>query len=136
MMGCALATYVLRPSKVVPVSSHLPRYGHGGVWRRRVTDTCFLDLGNSFTPRPFYLRKSPRYPLGGIQRKFLFLSVLELRPLCHPAGSQSLYRLRYRDSILAETFPSSPFPRKWLNASDKTTLEEWCLLGCYAVWLL
>jgi hypothetical protein len=29
------------------------------------------------------------------KRKFLILQALELRPLSHPARSQSLYRLRY-----------------------------------------
>jgi hypothetical protein len=65
----------------------------------------------SFTPRPLYHRgKSPRYPLdrswagpkGGLddveKRKFLTLPGLELRPLCHPARSQSLYRLRFPGS--------------------------------------
>jgi hypothetical protein len=77
--------------------------------------STFLDLGTSwrwvvsFTPRPFYpLGNSPRYPLdrrlGGPhswsgrrgEEKILTLPGLELRPLCRPARSPSLYRLRYR----------------------------------------
>jgi hypothetical protein len=41
----------------------------------------------------------PRAGLDDVQkRKFLTLPELELRPLCHPARSQSLYRLRYPGS--------------------------------------
>jgi hypothetical protein len=35
------------------------------------------------------------------KRKFLTLPALELRPLCHPARSQSLYRLSYRNLATA-----------------------------------
>jgi hypothetical protein len=62
----------------------------------------------SFTLLLLYHRgKSPRYPLdrrlGGSQsrsgwrgeKKFLSLPKLKLRPLGHPARSQSLWRLRY-----------------------------------------
>jgi hypothetical protein len=38
----------------------------------------------------------PRIGLNDVEkRKFLTLLGLELQPLCHPARSQSLYRLRY-----------------------------------------
>jgi hypothetical protein len=38
----------------------------------------------------------PRASLDDMEkRKFLTLSGLELRPHCHPARGQSLYRLRY-----------------------------------------
>jgi hypothetical protein len=86
-----------------------------GVWGSGCTDPRFLGLGSSwrwavsFTPRTLYPRgKTPRYPLhsrGWIglrtglddaeKRKFLTLSGFELRPLGHPARSQSLYRLHY-----------------------------------------
>jgi hypothetical protein len=63
----------------------------------------------SFTLRPLYpRRKSPpgtRWIGGwmghttgvddGEKRKFLTLTGLETLPLCHPASSQSLYRMRY-----------------------------------------
>jgi hypothetical protein len=43
----------------------------------------------------------PRTGLDDVEkRKFLTLSRLELRPLGHPARSQSLYRLRYPGSVL------------------------------------
>jgi hypothetical protein len=38
------------------------------------------------------------------KRKFLALSGLEIRPLSRPARSQSLYRLRYRDSLYTRTY--------------------------------
>jgi hypothetical protein len=66
-------------------------------------------------PRPLYPRgKSPRYPwIGGWvgprtgpedleKRKFLTLPGLELRPLGHPARSQSLYRPRYPGSSTSD----------------------------------
>jgi hypothetical protein len=90
---------------------------HEGMWGSGCTDTYFLDLGTSWRlvfscrHRPFCHRgKSPRYPLdrrlGGLQtrsgrrgeEKFLTLPGLELRPLGHPARSQSLYRLCYPGS--------------------------------------
>jgi hypothetical protein len=41
----------------------------------------------------------PKTGLGDVKkRKFLTVRVLELRPLGRPAGSQSLYRLRYPGS--------------------------------------
>jgi hypothetical protein len=41
----------------------------------------------------------PRTGLDAVEkRKFLTLPGLELRPLCRPARSQSLYRLRYPGS--------------------------------------
>jgi hypothetical protein len=41
----------------------------------------------------------PRAGLDAVEkRKFLTLPGLELRPLCRPARSQSLYRLRYSGS--------------------------------------
>jgi hypothetical protein len=79
-------------------------------------DPHFLEIGTSWRwvvssrPRPFYPRgKSICYPLymrfGEPQsrsgrrgeEKLLTLSGLELRPLGHPARSQSLYRRRYPD---------------------------------------
>jgi hypothetical protein len=43
-----------------------------------------------------------RIGLDGVgKNKFLTLPGLELRPLCRPARSQSLYRLRYPSSIMA-----------------------------------
>jgi hypothetical protein len=84
----------------------------------RMYNSHFLELGTSwrwvvsFTPRPLYpRRKSPRHPLdrrfGGPQSrsgrlgkwKCLTLPGLELRTLCRPARSQSLYRLRYHGSL-------------------------------------
>jgi hypothetical protein len=78
----------------------------------------FLTFGTSwwwvvsFTPRPLYPRgKSPLYPLDRNQsqsgwhvekRKFLTLPGLKLRPLGHPACSQSLYRLSYPGSLVIE----------------------------------
>jgi hypothetical protein len=99
-------------------------------WRRmgctRI-DPHFLDLGTSwrwvvnFTPRPLYPRgKCAWYPLyrrlGGPQRcsgrhgedKILSPPGLELRLLCPPARSKSLYRLSYRGS-------------SWLSSSGITT---------------
>jgi hypothetical protein len=77
-------------------------------------DPYFLDLDTSwkwvvsFTPWPLYPRgKSTWYTLdrrlGGSQsqciqhekKKFFTLKGLELRSICRPARSQSLYRLRY-----------------------------------------
>jgi hypothetical protein len=62
----------------------------------------------SFTPRPLCPRGNTSciYWIGGwvgprpglddmVKRKILTLPVLELRPVGHPAPSQSLYRLRY-----------------------------------------
>jgi hypothetical protein len=91
---------------------------HKGVRGSFCTNLRFLDLGSSwrwvvsFTPQPLYSPgKEPRYPLdmrlGGPQswsddvekRTFFTLPGLELRPLCHPACSQSLYRLRCPGSI-------------------------------------
>jgi hypothetical protein len=47
----------------------------------------------------------PRADLDDVEkRKFLTLSGLELRSLCRPARSQSLYRLRYPGNILQEQF--------------------------------
>jgi hypothetical protein len=72
-----------------------------------------LDLGTkwrwvvSFTPRPLYPGQrapgthwigwvGPRAGLDDVEkRKFLTLPGLELRPICRPARSQSLYRMRY-----------------------------------------
>jgi hypothetical protein len=76
-------------------------------------DPHFLDLGNSwrwvvsFRPRPLYTPRkeppgthwiggwvNPRAGLDDVEKKqFLTLPGLELRPLGHPARSQSLYRL-------------------------------------------
>jgi hypothetical protein len=45
----------------------------------------------------------PRAGLDDVEKKkFLNLPELELRPLGHPAGSQSLYRLRYPQLIETE----------------------------------
>jgi hypothetical protein len=82
-------------------------------------DPIFLDLGISwrwlfsFTPQPLYLREKARgtHSIGGWvgaragldnmeEWKFLTLPGLELRPLGHPARSQSLYRLRYPGSLI------------------------------------
>jgi hypothetical protein len=57
----------------------------------------------------------PRAGLDDVERrKFLTLHGLELRPLCHPARSQSLYRLRYPGSKLMvlekEKLSSNVFP--------------------------
>jgi hypothetical protein len=66
----------------------------------------------SFTPRPLYPRESvpgthwtggrvdPRAGLDDLEkRKFLTLPGLEFRPLGHSARNQSLYRLRYPESL-------------------------------------
>jgi hypothetical protein len=48
----------------------------------------------------------PRAGLDDVEkRKFVTLLGLELRPLCHPAPSQSLYRLRYPDSYVSGYYP-------------------------------
>jgi hypothetical protein len=88
-------------------------YGNGCI------DPHFLDLGTSwrwvisFTPRTLYPRErapgihciggwvDPRAGLNYMENwKFLTLLRLELRPLCRPARSQSLYRLRYPGSLI------------------------------------
>jgi hypothetical protein len=64
----------------------------------------------SFMPRPLYPREGalrahwiggwvdPRTGLDDLEkRKFMTLPGLKFRPLCRPACSQSLYRLRYPD---------------------------------------
>jgi hypothetical protein len=81
-------------------------------WRRMGSGGCidphFLDLGISwrwvvsFTPRPLYTPgESPLFPLdrrlGGPQSRLTLLGI-DLRPLAHPACSQSLYQLRYPGS--------------------------------------
>jgi hypothetical protein len=66
----------------------------------------------SFTPRPLYhWERAPGihwiggwvYPRAGLndaeKRQFLTLPELELRPLCRPARSESLYRLRHPTCI-------------------------------------
>jgi hypothetical protein len=90
---------------------------HEGVWGSGCIDPGFLDLGTwwrwvvSFTPQPLYPREKapsthwiggwvgPRAGLDNVEKtKFLTLPGLELRPLGHPARSQSLYWLRYPSS--------------------------------------
>jgi hypothetical protein len=78
-------------------------------------DPHFLNLGTSWRAASHPGRFTPRQrapgthwiggwvdPRSGLdaveKRKFLFLSGLELRPFGRPAGSQSLYRLRYPSS--------------------------------------
>jgi hypothetical protein len=64
-----------------------------------------------FTPEERALAKhwivvwvGPRTGLDDVEKtKFLTLSGLELRPLCRPAHSQSLYRLRYPGSYRDNT---------------------------------
>jgi hypothetical protein len=52
----------------------------------------------------------PRASLDAAEkRKFLTLPGLELRPLGRPARSQSLYRLRYPDSLAYTYLPSAFF---------------------------
>jgi hypothetical protein len=66
----------------------------------------FLDLHTSwrwvvcFTVLPLYTRgKNSRAGPDDMEKwKFLTLPGLELRSVCHPARTQSLYRLSYRDS--------------------------------------
>jgi hypothetical protein len=70
----------------------------------------------SFTPPPLYpLEKSWVDPSAGLddveKRKFLTLPGLELRPLCRPAPSQWLYRMRYPGSI--HPLPHTP---SWSSA--------------------
>jgi hypothetical protein len=85
-------------------------------------DPRFLDLGTSWrcvvsftflpiSPPPLSRERGPgtrwlggwmdpRTGLDDIEkRKFFTLPELELWPLCRPARRQSLYRLRYRDSL-------------------------------------
>jgi hypothetical protein len=99
----------------VKLSLYLTKHAlrHEGVCGSGCIDPHFLDLGTSwrwvvsFTLQPF----CPRYPLykrlcgpqsrsGRRRKKFLTPPGLELRPLGHPARSQSLYRLRYLGSLL------------------------------------
>jgi hypothetical protein len=71
----------------------------------------------SFTARPLYPRErasgthrigswvDPRPGLDDVEnRKFFTLPGLEIRPLCHPALSQSLYRLRHPGSSPISVF--------------------------------
>jgi hypothetical protein len=86
-------------------------------WGSGCTDPCFLDLvlvgGEWSASRPdrFTPGKTvpvthwiggwvgPRTGLDDVERRtFLTLPGLELRPLCRPARSQSLYRLSYPGS--------------------------------------
>jgi hypothetical protein len=89
---------------------------HKGVWGSGCIDPCFLGLGTSWrwsASRPGRFISGERAPdthwRGGWvdpraglddveQRKFFTLTGVELRPLGHPARSQSLYRLRYPGS--------------------------------------
>jgi hypothetical protein len=98
--------------------------------------STFLDLGTSwrlvvsFKHRPLYFRENasgthwiggwvdPRDSLDDVEKiKFLKLPILELRPLGHPAPSQSLYRLRY---------PGSSRLFRWKNNTKTDTNEKWC----------
>jgi hypothetical protein len=90
---------------------------HEDLWGSGCIDPHFLDLNTSwrwvvsFTHRPLYPRErapsthciggwvDPSAGLDDVEkRKCLTLPGLELRPLCSPARSQSLYRLSYPDS--------------------------------------
>jgi hypothetical protein len=90
---------------------------HEGVWGRGCIDPRFLDLGTcwrwvvSFAPQSIFPAEralgtywirgwvGPRTGLDIVEkRKFLALPGPELRPLGRPAGSHSLYRLRYPGS--------------------------------------
>jgi hypothetical protein len=83
---------------------------HEGVWGSGRMNPHFLDLGTSwrwvvsFTPRPLYPHwigywVNPRAGLDDLEKiTFFILLGLELRPLDHPARSQSLYQLRYPGS--------------------------------------
>jgi hypothetical protein len=65
----------------------------------------------------------PRASLNDLEkRKFLALPGLELRPLSHPARSQSLYRLRYPGS--------SSVARKWENLKLNILLGSAISLTC------
>jgi hypothetical protein len=66
----------------------------GGEWSASRTGT--------FTPGTHWIGSwvGPRNGLDDAERrKFLTLLGLELQPLCHPAHSQLLYRLRYPGSV-------------------------------------
>jgi hypothetical protein len=57
----------------------------------------------------------PRTGLDDVEkRKFLTLPGLELRPLCRPARSQSLYRLRY---------PAPYMDSRSYNLTDRPTMD-------------
>jgi hypothetical protein len=68
----------------------------------------------------------PRADLEDVEkRELLTLPGLELRPLCRPARSQSLYRLRYPGSMhFAVKFKRVNFVRKYsaLNGRNRTPL--------------
>jgi hypothetical protein len=65
---------------------------------------------------------NPRVGLDDWEKiKFLHLPRLEFRPLCRPARSQSLYRLRYPGSSVHED-------KHWLNYSRGYELTEWQLV--------
>jgi hypothetical protein len=88
---------------------------HEDVWGSGCIDRRFLEVSRqlhaaaALPPSP--RGKITRYPLdrrlGGPKRpmddmkklQFLTMPGLELRPLCRPATSQSLYRLRYSNSL-------------------------------------
>jgi hypothetical protein len=83
--------------------------------------------------------KSPRYPLdrrpsgtqsrSGQKLKFLTQPRLELRPLDRTARSQSLYRLRYRDSfqliqnILLNSKPKNTVFKNWFYTDMEQVLN-------------
>jgi hypothetical protein len=77
----------------------------------------------------------PRAGLDDVEkRKFLTLPVLELRPLGRPARSQSLYRLRYPDSLLGGLSGSLVVFTLILRLSGQ--LSGGSLAGWLFAWLL
>jgi hypothetical protein len=109
----------LQPLGRPSCSRSLYRLRYPGSWSRCI-DSHFLDLDTSwrwvvsFTPLPLYTRgKSPgTHWIGWVdpsadveKRKLLTQPGLELWPLCRPARSQSLYRLRCPGSLLFPPFP-------------------------------
>jgi hypothetical protein len=109
----------------------------------------------SFTPLPLYpWGKRPQYPwIGGWvdprasledveNRKFFTFPGLKLRPLNHPAHSQSLYRLSYpggrQEKLLSICSTCHQLPKnmlKWnlsneLHVKDKMNIRNKNALNC------
>jgi hypothetical protein len=68
----------------------------------------------------------PRVSLDEVEkRKFMTLSGLELRPLSRPARSQSLYRLRYLDSMFRYILEK----KMWGFKAGGNGLSSWLKAG-------
>jgi hypothetical protein len=125
---CVWSSSNVSKGKVVPVLNKLSIMPWRRMGKRMYTSTALVgsELSASrpgrFTPGTHCIGGwvDPRAGLDDVEkRKFLTLLGLELRPLGHPAHSQSLYRLHYPG-----IFPMKE--RKCLLQSVLNTLSKGC----------